>query len=120
MADGLLYRYKPDEDSLFNEEDLKLLERLYESQSKQEGLDYFGMTYADLSDVDKSWVDRAYKRGRVNLRDFATRNLKQAMTNSKTGMQASLAALSHLAEQWTISEQVGKVKSFTIKLDEKD
>jgi hypothetical protein len=115
---GMLFKYEPDEDSFFIQTDLETLERLYEGQSKDEGLGYFGVEYKDLSDSDKKWVDRAYKRGRVSIRDFALHNLKQQMSNSKNGMGASLAALSRLASEWTISEQVSKVKSFKIELDD--
>lgn len=95
-----------------------LVTQLAEGLSPQECLDYFNLNYATLDPETKAKFDIAYKRGKVNMKMYAIRHLKQAMQNSKTGMAASLAALSRFGEDWQVSEQVSKVKSFKITLDD--
>lgn len=104
--------------NLLTEKQLEQIQLLSEGLSKQDVLDYYGLTLERLSDEDTILFNKAYNRGRVNMKLYAVRALKQAMTNSKTGMAASLAALSQLSEQWSDAPQAAAAKSFTISLNE--
>jgi hypothetical protein len=101
----------------FDASQLALIERMAEGLSKREVLDYWSLDYDDLDKEDQDIFDTAFKRGTVNIKMYALQNLKQAMQQSRTGMQASLAALTQFGEQWTVADQVSKVKSFKVTLD---
>jgi len=101
---------------VLSDADIRLVEHLAEGQSLQEICDYFYMRYEDLLPADKVEVDQAFKKGRVNIRDYALRKLKEAC-QGKSGMQASLAILSQFGTEWDKADQVAGVKSFKVLLD---
>lgn len=85
--------------------------------SAQEICDYFSMNYADLLPLDKVEFDRAFKKGRANMRYFAVRQLKAA-TMGNNGLQASLAILTRFGEEWERAGEMAGVKSFKIVIDD--
>lgn len=103
-------------EQVLSEQDLKMIEFLAEGQSPQEIADYFYMHYEDLLPADREAFDLAWRRGRVNIRDFALRKLKESC-QGRNGMQASLAILSQFGTEWEKAESVAGVKSFKISLD---
>lgn len=101
----------------FSQQDLEMVQRFAESMSEQEICDYFGLRYEELNEADMAEFNTEFKRGRVNIRDYAMQKLK-ASCMGKSGMQASLAILTQFGSQWEKAGNMAGVKSFRIELDD--
>lgn len=98
--------------------ELSQIEQLAEGMNRQEICDYFGWQYTELTEAHKVAFEKAFKRGRANIKFFAIGKLKEQCSNSRSGMQAALAILSQFGEEWERSGELAGVKSFKITIDE--
>ena len=106
--------------SIFVEDKIRLIQQLAEGLSESESLAYLGLEMEDLSEEDAKQFRVAYKQGRAQFKYFAVTKLKESMSG-RTGMQASLAALTRFADEWPTSEiddHNGVQRTFKIVLGE--
>jgi hypothetical protein len=101
---------------MFSPQDISIIEQMAEGMAKQEICDWFGRDYALLNDAERAEFDRAWSKGRTNIRFFAVTKLKE-QCNGKDGYKAALAILSQFGSEWEHAESMEKVKSFKIVLD---
>jgi hypothetical protein len=101
---------------MFTPQDLSIIEQMAEGMAKQEICDWFGYDYSCLDDEDRAQFDKAWAKGRTNIRFFAVTKLKE-QCNGKEGYKAALSILSQFGSEWEHAEGMEKVKSFKIVLD---
>ena len=91
----------------FKSDDHLNIERLAAGLSPEEVLDCFCVTYDELSEDDKDYFSRSFKKGRAMAKAKAVDSLQSQM-NGRDGVKGCLAYLVRVGDEWPEIVNAGK------------